>query len=42
MKLDTRIWNDNTDRLYTGQRLSEDLGLYDYRARWYDPYNLML
>ena len=26
-----------TDKLYTGQRLSGDLGLYDYKARWYDP-----
>jgi RHS repeat-associated protein len=22
---------------YTGQRLSRDISLYDYRARWYDP-----
>ena len=26
-----------TDRLYTGQRWDAALGLYDYRARWYDP-----
>jgi len=26
-----------TDYLYTGQRLEEDIGLYYYRARWYDP-----
>ena len=26
-----------TDKQYTGQRLSGDLGLYDYKARWYDP-----
>ena len=26
-----------TDKLYTGQRLSGDLGLYDYKARWFDP-----
>lgn len=27
-----------TDRLYTGQRREESIGLYDYRARFYDPY----
>ncbi len=27
-----------TDRLYTGQRSEPDLGLYDYNARFYDPY----
>ncbi len=27
-----------TDRLYTGQRSEPDLGLYDYKARFYDPY----
>jgi RHS repeat-associated protein len=26
-----------TDRLYTGQRWEASLGLYDYRARFYDP-----
>ncbi len=26
-----------TDRQYTGQRWDADLGLYDYRARYYDP-----
>jgi len=26
-----------TDRRYTGQRWDEGVGLYDYRARWYDP-----
>ncbi len=26
-----------TDRLYTGQRWEEGLGLYDYRARYYHP-----
>lgn len=26
-----------TDRLFTGQRYESDLGLYDYRARFYDP-----
>ena len=26
-----------TDRQYTGQRWDETLGLYDYRARYYDP-----
>ncbi|RMF37339.1 MAG: hypothetical protein D6759_02455 [Chloroflexi bacterium] len=26
-----------TDRRYTGQRWDEEVGLYDYRARWYDP-----
>jgi len=26
-----------TDRLYTGQRWDSALGLYDYRARYYDP-----
>ena len=26
-----------TDKLYTGQRLSGDIGLYDYKARWFDP-----
>ncbi|MCG3211875.1 MAG: hypothetical protein FOGNACKC_05521 [Anaerolineae bacterium] len=25
-----------TDRLYTGQRREDSLGLYDYRARMYD------
>ena len=28
----------STDKLYTGQRLSQDLGVYDYKAHWYDPY----
>ena len=27
-----------TDLLYTGQKLEEELGLYYYIARWYDPY----
>ena len=27
-----------TDLLYTGQKLEEELGLYYYVARWYDPY----
>ena len=27
-----------TDLLYTGQRLQDELGLYFYGARWYDPY----
>jgi len=27
-----------TDRLYTGQRAQEELGIYYYNARWYDPY----
>ena len=27
-----------TDLLYTGQKLQEELGLYYYVARWYDPY----
>lgn len=27
-----------TDRLFTGQRYDSDLGLYDYKARWYDPW----
>ena len=29
-----------TDRLFTGQRLEDAFGydLYDYNARWYDPY----
>jgi len=26
-----------TDRRFTGQRWEADLGLYDYRARFYDP-----
>ncbi|MBO9371518.1 MAG: RHS repeat-associated core domain-containing protein [Chloroflexi bacterium] len=26
-----------TDRRFTGQRQEADLGLYDYRARFYDP-----
>jgi RHS repeat-associated protein len=26
-----------TDRLYTGQQWEQGLGLYDYRARFYDP-----
>jgi RHS repeat-associated protein len=26
-----------TDRRYTGQRWDAGLGLYDYRARYYDP-----
>ena len=26
-----------TDRQYTGQRWDEALGLYDYKARYYDP-----
>jgi RHS repeat-associated protein len=26
-----------TDKEYTGQRHSRDIGLYDYKARWYDP-----
>ncbi len=26
-----------TDRRYTGQRWDSALGLYDYRARYYDP-----
>jgi RHS repeat-associated protein len=26
-----------TDKEYTGQRHSRDVGLYDYKARWYDP-----
>jgi len=26
-----------TDRRYTGQHWVEGIGLYDYRARWYDP-----
>jgi RHS repeat-associated protein len=26
-----------TDYRYTGQRLEESLGLYDYKARYYDP-----
>jgi len=26
-----------TDRQYTGQRWGDALGLYDYRARYYDP-----
>ena len=26
-----------TDLLYTGQKLEEELGLYYYVARWYDP-----
>ena len=25
-----------TDKLYTGQRFEEELGLYYYVARWYD------
>ena len=27
-----------TDRRFTGQKLESSLGLYDYGARWYDPY----
>lgn len=27
-----------TDRLFTGQRFESGLGLYDYRARFYDHY----
>jgi len=27
-----------TDRLYTGQRALEEMGIYYYNARWYDPY----
>jgi len=27
-----------TDRLFTGQRYDSALGLYDYNARWYDPW----
>ena len=33
-------WSDGTlptDRQFTGQRLEAGLGLYDYRARYYDP-----
>jgi RHS repeat-associated protein len=26
-----------TDRLFTGQRFESGIGLYDYRARFYDP-----
>ncbi len=26
-----------TDRRFTGQRWQATIGLYDYRARWYDP-----
>ncbi len=26
-----------TNRLYTGQQWDTALGLYDHRARWYDP-----
>ncbi len=29
--------NFPSEKLYTGQRLSSDLGLYDYKTRWYDP-----
>jgi len=27
-----------TDRRFTGQRWDGAVGLYDYKARWYDPY----
>ena len=26
-----------TDRRFTGQRLEQELGIYHYGARWYDP-----
>jgi len=37
---ETRYANGNTPTTwrYTGQRQEEGLGLYYYRARWYDPY----
>ena len=30
--------NPSTDKRYTGQRQEAGLGLYDYGARFYDPY----
>jgi len=29
---------DGLTLLYTGQRALEELGIYYYNARWYDPY----
>jgi RHS repeat-associated protein len=28
---------EGTDQLYTGQELEASTGLYDFKARWYDP-----
>ena len=28
---------ETTSQLYTGQRFESDIGLYDFKARWYDP-----
>jgi RHS repeat-associated protein len=35
IRLETGVWP--TDRRFTGQRWEASLGLYDYRARFYDP-----
>jgi RHS repeat-associated protein len=35
IRLETGVWP--TDRRFTGQRWEQGLGLYDYRARFYDP-----
>ena len=35
IRLETGVWS--TDRRFTGQRWEGALGLYDYRARFYDP-----
>jgi large repetitive protein len=35
IRFETGVWP--TDRRFTGQRWEASLGLYDYRARFYDP-----